>query len=314
MKKFLIHFFIWSLIALLIAILLDNMITLGLRKTDIRKFATWNEIYKGGLKSDLVIMGSSQAWCSYNTFILDSLLNMNTYNLGIDGHGIKFQIIRYDEYRRFNSKPKIILFNLCFLGSLGISADDQYEREQFFPYIRDEILMSKVAKTKKITWFDRHVPLIRYFGYREDFENGIVSFFGEKEFFDGGMHKGYRGNNYLWDSGILSKDTLISFSYNEESVKQLDMFVRYSIEEGIKIIFVKYPFYAPIRYKFNCINQSDSIFEAISEKYNIPIIDYYYTSISMDSTNYYNPTHLNKKGSNIFTRNLCRDLKTFMDE
>ena len=38
-----------ALIALLIAILLDNMITLGLRKTDIRKFATWNEIYKGGI-------------------------------------------------------------------------------------------------------------------------------------------------------------------------------------------------------------------------------------------------------------------------
>lgn len=313
MKKFLIHFFIWSIIALIIAVLLDNMVTMGLRKTDIRKYSTWNEIYKGGLKSDLVIMGSSQAWCSYNTFILDSLLNINSYNLGIDGHGLKHQIIRYEEYRRFNSPPKVILLNLCFIGGFGNFADPQYEREQFFPYIKDEILMSKVAKSKEITWFDRNIPLFRYFGYREDFENGLASFFGKKDFFDGGMHKGYRGNNYLWERGILSKDTLISFSYDEESIKQLEMFVKSSIEEGIKIIFVKYPFYAPIRYKFNCINQCDSIFEAISGKYRIPIIDYYYSSISMDSTNYFNPTHLNKKGSDIFTINLCKDLKPFIN-
>ena len=309
MKKFLIRFGIWFGIVIGLAFPIDWMISSGLRKTDIRKYAAWNDIYKGGLHPDMLVLGSSQAWSSYNTFILDTVLHLNSHNLGMDGHGIDYQLIRYDEFRRFNAKPKVIIVNACFIGSLGYSGTP-YEREQFFPYIHNDVLISKVAKTKKITWIDRHLPLIRYFGYREEIENGMASFFGKRSFFDGEMHKGYRGNLYNWDRSTLSRDTLVYASIEKGAVDLLDSFSKNAIEENIQLVFVKYPVYNPLRQKFCNIHQSDSAFESISNKYQIPILDYYYSSISMDSTNYYNPSHLNKKGSEVFTFKLCHDLES----
>ncbi len=118
MKRFLIQFAIWLGIAFVVAILIDLMISSGLRKTDIRKYAVWNDIYKGGLHSDLIVIGSSRAWCGYNTYILDSLLNCDSYNLGIDGHGIEYQILRYDTYCRYNNPPQVVLVNIDFLSTL----------------------------------------------------------------------------------------------------------------------------------------------------------------------------------------------------
>ena len=309
MKQFVYRLGIWVVIVFVSAIVVDYIITTGLKKTDIRKYSVWNDIYRGGVDADLVVVGSSQAWCGYNTYILDSVLKLNSYNLGFDGHPIDYQIIRYDTYRRFNSKPKVILINTVFWSTLGISAHEQYEREQFFPYINDDTLISLVANDKKITWFDRHLPSYRYYGYREDIEDGIGSFFGKTQFQYGGMHKGFYGKVDKWNSGpILSKDTLINEPISQKAVNLLDSFTKTSCEEGIEVVFVKSPMYYPIRAKFANISQIDSLYESISEKYGIPILDYSFSSIAMDSGNFVNPSHLNKRGAELFTTKLCHDL------
>ena len=264
------------MILLLTSILVDWMVSSGLRKTDIRRYAVWNDIYGGEINADLVVLGNSQAWGSYNTFIMDSMLGLNTYNLGIDGHTLRYQLIRYETYRRFNPQPKVILLNVCFFGTFSIMADEAYDREQFFPYINDETLISQVAEAKHITWLDRHLPLYRYFGYREDFENGVSAFWGNSDFQDGGMHKGFRGNDNSWSSeGIPEK-------------------VCDSID--------------PILEHVGNLRESDSIFETVAGRYNMPILDFYHSDISRDSTNYYNYSHLNSKGAELFTIELCRKL------
>ena len=309
MKRFIIRFCIWIGIALIVAIPVDAIISSGLRKTDIVKYAVWNDIYRGNLHPDLVVLGSSRAWCGYNTYILDSVLNCDSYNLGIVGHYIDFQIIRYDTYCRYNQKPKVVVLNTEFLSTFGVTADSRYEREQFFPYIHDAELISRVSKAKKITWLDAHIPLLRYFGYREDMENGIKAYFGKTDFFDGGMYKGYRGNEWGWSRGtVLPKDTLVRALFDWQAVQMLDSFSKRLTDEGIKVVFVKSPVYHPLMDKFTNIGESDSVIASLSEKYHIPILDYYGSDVSRDSMNFYNPSHLNKKGSELFTIELCHDL------
>ena len=309
MKRFLTLFAIWLGIAFFVAMLIDLVISSGLRKTDIRKYAVWNDIYKGSLHPDLIVIGSSRAWCGYNTYILDSMLSCDSYNLGIDGHGIEYQILRYDTYCRYNNPPQVVLINIDFLSTLGVSADSQYEREQFFPYIHDKELISSVSSTKRITWLDEHIPLVRYFGYREDFEEGVMAFFGKTQFLDGGMYKGYRGNEYEWEEGrVLPIDTLISASIDKEAAGLLDSFVQRLCNEGVKVVFVKSPVYQPLMEKFENIQESDSVFASISNRYGIPVLSYYYSNICFDKSYFYNPSHLNKKGSEYFTLSLCYDL------
>ena len=306
MKKFLVRFLIWFTILFLASILVDWIVSSGLRKTDIRRYAVWNDIYGSEIDADLVVIGNSQAWCSYNTFIMDSMLGYNTYNLGIDGHSLHFQLIRYETYRRFNPKPKVILLNVCYFGTFSIMADEAYDREQFFPYIDDRALISQVAETKHITWLDRYVPLCRYFGYQKELKNGMSAFFGNKDFQDGGMHKGFRGNDYSWSSKGIPKE--LSDSHDMRLVDELERFAGECDREKIKLVFVKYPMCYPVLEHIRNLRECDSIFETIAAKYNMPILDFYYSDITKDSTNYYNYGHLNRKGAKLFTIELCREL------
>lgn len=296
-------------VPLALAFVADYMVSTGLRKTDLRKYATWNDIYSGELHPDIVAVGSSRVWLGYNTYVLDSMLHCNSHNLGMDGHYIDFQLIRYDTYRRFNDKPKVVLMNVDCISTFGITADSRYEREQFFPYFFDDTLIDAVAEAKKITWIDRHVPLVRYFGYRDEFEWGMESFFGRRVFADGGMHKGYRGDNTKWDAGpIVHSDTMVEIGADQRAVELLDTFAKRMREEGIKLVFVKSPIYSLLLEKISDVWKSDSIFNQIAEQYQVPVLDYYFSSVSSDSTNFMTPGHLNKKGSELFTMELCRDL------
>lgn len=309
MKKFLITFLVWLSIPLALAYATDYMITTGLRKSDLRKYAVWNDIYQGEMNPDVMAIGSSRVWCGYNTYIMDSLLKCDSYDLALVGHNFDFQSIMYDTYRRFNSKPKVILVNTDFLSTLGITSDKGYEREQFFPYIKDNTLISQVKDVKQISLLDRYLPLVRYFGYREEFEEGLESFFGRTTFQDGGMHKGYRDNNSQWERGdVLPKDTLVFTPFSPDVCGTLELFTKHSCEEGIQLVFVKSPVYLPLRDKFANIHQSDSAFESIANRYDIPILDYYFSSVCEDTTNFYSPGHLNQKGARAFTIELCHDL------
>lgn len=306
MKKFLVRILIWFVILFLASILVDWVVSSGLRKTDIRRYAVWNDIYGGEIDADLVVLGNSQAWGGYNTFIMDSILGLNTYNLGIDGHTLRYQLIRYETYRRYNPRPKVILLNVCSFGTFSIMADEAYDREQFFPYIDDGTLISQVAEAKHITWIDRHLPLYRYFGYREDVENGISAFLGNSDFQDGGMHKGFRGNNSSWTSKRIPDK--VYDTIDMKLVDELERFAENCDREKIKLVFVKYPMYYSILEHIGNLGESDSIFGTVSGRYNMPILDFYYSNISKDSTNYYNYGHLNSKGAELFTIELCRRL------
>ena len=237
------------------------------------------------------------------------MLNCNSYNIGIDGHHFSIQRIRYETYRRFNAKPSVLLLNTDFISTLAHAADPQYEREQYFPYLKDTALFNAVAEENHFTWLDRYCPLVRYFGYKEDVAHGVESFLGKKHFNDGGMHKGYRGDNWAWGRAIIKIDTLRNVEIDWNVVKELEDFVAASEDEGIQVVFVKAPVLRPLLEQLSDISLTDSIYVSIARRHHVPVLDYYYSSIGLDSTYFYNPSHLNAMGADMFTTELCRDLE-----
>lgn len=307
MKRFLKLLGIWFAVLILLATATDYIVSSGLRKTTIRKFAVWNDIYASKINSDVLIMGSSETWCGYNTYVIDSLLHCDSYNIAMDGHSIRYQLIRYNTYRRYCPKPEVVIVNLDFPGSLDYD-DSPYEREQFFPFNCDDSLIDLVSKDMKITLFDRYFPSYRYFGNRQMIEDGFGSFFGKKSFKDDGLYKGFRGNDYEWSSGSLYLDELFEAPIDADVVDMLNDFVLERKKEGIKIVLVEFPEYYRLRNKFTNIPKIESTFNRIAEEHQIPLLDYSQFEICYDSTCYYNPSHLNSKGAEQFTIKLCQDI------
>lgn len=107
-------------------------------------------------------------------------------------------------------------------------------------------------------------------------------------------------------------DTIVRAKIDWLIADLLDDLVKDSTDEGVQVVFVKSPVYRPLLDRFTGIPVTDSIFAAIAGKYQVPVLDYYYSPIGLDSTNFYNPSHLNKKGSDLFTARLCEDLRAIV--
>ena len=225
MKRFLTDIVFFLVLLFGIACLGDFMVSRGIRKTTIRPFAVWNDIHnRNSLDNDLVIIGASSCWAHYNPKILDSLLRISTYNLGIDGHPwYPCQPLRYNTYVRYTHPPKYVVINID-MGTLGV-LDEPYEREQFFPFFWiDRTMIDEVKDCKRFTWMDLHCPMWRYIGYRKWIEVGIASFFGKASFEDDGLYKGHRGNIYPWDRASLNMMDSVTISHEKATVDSAHLF------------------------------------------------------------------------------------------
>lgn len=310
MKRFLQKIAVFTLIVLFFATIIDVVISKGLRKTDIRMYQAWNDIYSFNIDADLIVMGSSRAWAQYNTYILDSVLQLNTYNIGIDGHPFDFQYVKYKTFRRYNKKPKYIVQNID-LSALNRTLDG-YEREQFFPYIMDRELISEIKKVKKINWFERHMPLQRYYGYRELVENGFLAYWGKQVFFDGGMHKGFRGNNYQWDRSKLDSLKFVQFEVDDHTLELFEEYLETARQENITVILVSAPVYYEAMEKLTNRSEMEQLYQDIAHKYDALLLDYTNDPICFDTIYFYNAMHLNTYGAEKFTEKLAEDLSKLL--
>jgi lysophospholipase L1-like esterase len=70
------------------------------------------------------------------------------------------------------------------------------------------------------------------------------------------------------------------------------------------------PLYIDATEKIINIEGMYQMYDSIARKYNIPILDYNYDPISYDTIYFYNATHLNKKGAELFSVKLAHDIDT----
>lgn len=310
MRRFLTDVIIFLGLLLVIACLGDCIVSRGLRKTTIRPFAVWNDIHnRSNLDNDLVLIGASSCWAHYNPRVMDSILNISTYNLGIDGHPwYPCQPLRYDTYSRYTLTPKYVVINID-MGTFGI-LDEPYEREQFFPYLwQDRTLIDGVKDEKKMTWMDRYCPMWRYIGYRKWIEAGVASFFGKKRFEDDGVYKGHRGNNYPWSRASLDILDSITLDHHQAVVDSLLSFIGKRKSDNQEVILVKTPVYHELQDRFTNGKEMGQLYDSIARVANVKLLDYWDHPVVYDSSYFCNPSHLNERGADIISAQLAHDLQ-----
>ncbi|WP_158848176.1 hypothetical protein [Algibacter sp. L1A34] len=310
MKKFIGNIILFCSIIISILYLLDYTVTKGLRKTHFHTFNNLTKIYNSELNSDLIINGSSAAKFQISPYLLDSILELNSYNLGMEGIGFIPQNLQSDLYLKYNKKPKIVL---QILGDLEL-----FKREkligymQFSPYL-DTNEVKKVTKMYKgFSVLDYYIPFIRYYGSPLDIIDGFFSFFG-LELRKPTGYKGYFEQNLEWNSAFDKfkknyKDGRF-IKMDPESMKLFEIYIAKCKKSKINIFFV----YPPNYYEYNqYIKNQDQIisyYTKISKKYQVPFLNYSNNSLSLSKEYFYDSQHLNKKGAELFTKILAQDIK-----
>lgn len=297
MKQFLTNIFCFLSIVFVLAVCADICVSHTLRHSKNQMYVGWNDIYNDTTHYDLVINGNSRALQHFNPYILDSLLLINTYNLGMNGSMINRQIIKYDKYCELHGEPKYLLQNIDLFTMASTMG---YEREQFFPYFfYDRDLMQTVDKFEHFTFAEKYLPYCRYMGI--DIRPQ-----------DDGLYKGYKGKDNPWNGTDFLEQKNIALEKDSLMLRMFDNFLEKQIQTGIHIIFVYSPMYHGVIDKCPNMNKMYNMYDSIASKYDIPILNYFEMPICYDTTYFYNAIHLNRIGAEIFTTHLAQDVDSIM--
>ncbi len=269
-----------------------------------------NDIYSGKANCDVAIYGSSRAWVNFNTKIIEDSLKVHAYNFGIDGHNFWLQYLRHLEFTKYNQKPKEIILAVDIFTLE--KRKDLYNESQFLPYMLwNKNIWKYTSSYIGFDQIDYLIPLVRYRGkfsaLRTAFKN--ISMRGKVKTY---RYKGFAGMNRSWNSDYdeakATKGTYTA-KIDEQTVLLFEKFVQECKESGIKLILVYTPEF--IEGQGFVTNKSEiiRIYREFSLKYNIPFWDYSNDKICFDKQLFYNTTHLNKEGANLFTSELVSKLK-----
>ncbi len=301
MKKFLYSIILFVLPVWALLTVADYYYSQAATKSNYFHIEAWHDLMHGKIDADVVIMGSSRAWVHINPIILDSILGVNSYNLGIDGSTINRQIKKYNIFRRYNKKPKLIIQNIdhCSLGH-GVG----YEREQFFPYFWDKAIREEFYSSEPITIWEKYIPFYRYYhNFDNETLHGMVVSTTRK------LTKGYEGQERCWDGSGYRKVQSIKFAPNDTTLAMFDDYLAKTKAECIKVLFVYTPLYIGATRKIENLKEMHDKYQEYADKYDIPILDYTYMDICYDTTYFYNAMHLTKTGAEVFSDSLANDIK-----
>lgn len=307
MKRFLIKLGITVAALGIVVWGLDLIITHNLKNSNARMFSTYNAIYSDTLQCDAVVMGSSRGQVQYDVRILNSIADLDCYNLSVDGRCIDAEVVIYNAYRHHAPKPKLIIQNIDW-GTLQMS--NGYEREQYLPYLNKDDLYWQTHENEGFKWADRWLPLMRYAGYR----NVIFEGFGlPAKLQRPNIYKGFIAVDAPWDGSTFVAIDTIGFVCNPEAIDIFDRYLAQCQEEGIRVVMVYAPFYIGATQKMG--SAADSMFalyQSFADRYGCDILNYTYDSISYDTLNFYNASHLNRRGAELFSTKLAKDLSELL--
>ncbi|MBK6346046.1 MAG: hypothetical protein IPF68_08920 [Bacteroidales bacterium] len=310
MKKFLITILIFTLPLVLFSYLADRFLSDSLRQSRNGEFGVWNDIYGGKVSEDLLIYGGSRAWVHFDPQIMTDSLGISVYNIGLNGHNFFLQDLRHRLLLKYNEKPKIIIHAVDIM-TLGKRAD-LFNLEQFLPYMTDDTAVANaIADYEGYDYLDYRLPLMRYSGKWKTVFSALKIRFGSKNYTPDRI-KGYQGKDMTWNSDFeKAKEEIAEFRMDLDSatIREFEKYIRECREKDIQLIFVSPPEYIEGQLFVENYEEIMDVFRKFSRDFGVPYYDYTKDTMSFSKKYFYNSTHMNKLGAELFTRKLVTDLK-----
>lgn len=280
-------------------VVLDYCFTVFLNQSQSELYKEWNRIIHGTIDADLVVIGSSRAWAQYDPHIMDSILLANSYNLGINGGSVNRQIVKYKVFRHYQKKkPSFLIVNFDYWNTWVIN---RFQREQYFPYLANVYMRKLIIDQEPFSLMELYLPMYRYYF------QGVSKLLREAMEIEN-TYKGYHAHDLEWDGEEFAKVKTVMFESLQNVVDEFDVFLSDLQRDDVKVIFVCSPIYIGVTEMTVNLSEFYDFRKHFSEKYGIPVLDYINDPICTDTTCFYNATHLNKKGAELFTTKLCQDL------
>ncbi len=286
----------------------ERLVTYELTTSNEVYFDNWNELKLLKKKPDVLIIGNSRAWIHYNTDILDSLLENETYNLGMDGMTSIQQEYRYKYYRQFNSKPKLIIFNVD--DETYYNRKEILQPQQYFPYLDDSLISSQCIR---MGLFPMRVyfPPVRYFEADICFEAMWRCLTNTPCDESVRKRKGFLGFDRPWNEAtykqIISKNLIAKF--DPSLMKRHELFLQSLRNEGIELLLVFAPQF--VDYTKHIAHHSTILlyYQNLAKRLGAGFWDYSQSDYSKSKDNFFEQHHMNLSASNRYSIEIGKRIK-----
>lgn len=309
MRKFIIKVWGFGIAVLLMAAMLDVMISFGLLKTDCYRYQIFSDIFDGNMDCDVLYMGNSRGFSHFNPRIIDSICGVNSYSLGLGGYPINVQIATYNCYKAHNGTPKLIVQQVDFV-TLNIMQDirHQHDSERFFPTVYDPI-MRKELKNTGYGFMELYCPVYRYFGYQKVIKDGLLEFLKIKHYVDRPAYKGFSPEKGKWDGTNVAAMDSITSALDKEAIALFENYLNECKEDGVYVLLVNSPVYAPTTKKVKNMDEVNNYFESVAQKFGYKYMNYTENyDLCNDTLNFCVSVHLNPEATDKFSTDFAHDI------
>lgn len=274
------------------------------------EYGVWNDIYNSPINADLVIIGNSRAFVNISPMILDSALKQPAYNLGYDGGDFNLAYTRFKVYLCHNKMPKTVVLSISppdLERGIGI-----FNLPQFMPFLKDTVLRKGLAGyANSFNKADFYVPAMKYRTDPSSYVTGIKLYFGKNVVEDELRVRGYEARPRKWDNSFnefIALHQKFNHKIDTALLKQFKELIKTCADHHTKLYLVYSPEYIKVQPYF--VNRAGimSVYKVASLLYHVPFLDYSNDPMSSDTSYFYNSEHLNKNGSEVFTRKLAKDM------
>lgn len=309
MRKFIIKVLGFGFAVLLMAVMLDVMISFGLRKTDCYRYQTFSDIFKGNMNCDVLYIGNSRGFSHFNPKIIDSICRVNSYSLGLGGYPINAQIATYHCYKAHNGTPRLIVQQVDFV-TLNIMQDirHQHDSERFFPTVYD-LFMRKELKNMGYGFMELYCPIYRYFGYQKVIKDGLLEFLKVMHYIERPAYKGFSPEKGKWDGTNVAAMDSITSDLDKEAITLFENYLAECKKDGVYVLLVNSPVYAPTTKKVKNMEEVNNYFKSVAQKFGYKYLNYTENyDLCNDTLNFCVSVHLNPKATDKFSTDFAHDL------
>lgn len=217
-------------------------------------------------------------------------------------------------------KPEYLLLQ-SDLSSYGKKISDRYEYNSYWIKYLDYIELAEVKQDRSILFKWLEGMFFSYAGNYKDIQLSIVYRIKMKDF---EMYNGFRphrdfrnfANEINKQKSAWNKAQLINSSegYFDPSIKYYyEKILQLCQDHNVKVVLIRYPLTREFTEEERKIVPADKLYgevERIASKYTVYQGSFDYHNIYFDHPDYFfDPDHLNPKGSDLFTERLQKDIE-----
>lgn len=281
--------FIVSFLSFVLYKIFEQNIILKTETTGIFKF---NKIINKNSFDEIPIFGTSRAKSNY----CSSIISEDCFNYGIDGISSKVWLFFLEEeLKKDKNKPIIINFDLNgFRNYIGSNSN----------YLFDYSSLNFLLKDK---YFLYNIPVLKYYGYYQTY---FIEFLKYK----------YSSNKIIDNGGVCSNSNFsapdFNFNVNRRStqnsfflkdISQINKLISLINSTNRRIYFVVSPYHKSVLNNFINLSDASQFLKQIESFKNVDVLNY--SEVKLNDEMFFNTTHLNYNGAQLFSKLLLDSLK-----